>query len=79
MKAISLKLNEDLFSEVDTIIKEIHIPRNSYINKALMYYNRAIKRKLLKAQYHKESSIVSEHSLEINREFQEIEDEILGI
>lgn len=78
-KAISLKLNETVFNEAEGILKKIHIPRNAYINQALKYYNQAIKRKLLKKQYLKESALVSKHSLEINREFQEIEDEILGL
>ena len=78
-KAISLKLNDAVFNEAETILKKIHIPRNFYINEALKYYNRAIKRKLIREQYLKESVLVSKHSLEINREFQDIDDEILGL
>jgi len=78
-KAISLKVNDRLFKEAEDLIHKTHVPRNSYINDAIKYYNRLVKRKLLKVLYKKESSLVGAHSLEINKEFQEIEDEILGL
>lgn len=78
-KAISLKLNDGVFQEAESIVKSMHIPRNSYINQAIKYYNYLIKRKMLKKQYIKESAITAKHSLEVNRELQEIDDEILGL
>lgn len=78
-KAISLKLNDSVFQEAENIVKSMHIPRNSYINQAIKYYNYLIKRKMLKRQYIKESAIVGKHSLKINEEFQGIDDEILGL
>lgn len=78
-KAISLKINDKLFREAENLIHKTHVPRNSYINEAIKYYNRLVKRKLLKLLYRKESSLVGAHSLAINKDFQEIEDEILGL
>ena len=78
-KAISLKLNESTFQEAENIVKSMHIPRNSYINQAIKHYNYLIKRKMLKRQYIKESAIAGKRSLAINEEFQEIDDEILGL
>jgi len=62
-KAISLKLNENIFQEAENI----------------KHYNYLIKRKMLKRQYIKESALAGKHSLKINEEFQEINDEILGL
>lgn len=31
-KAISLKLNDGVFREAESIVRSMHIPRNSYIN-----------------------------------------------
>ena len=31
-KALSLKLKDDIFNDVEKITKEIHKPRNTYIN-----------------------------------------------
>ncbi len=78
-KAVPLKVNDQVFDETQEILKKIHVSRNSYVNEAIKCYNRVMKRKLLKKQYAKESALVSKHSLEINKEFQEIEDEILGL
>jgi len=76
-KVLSLKLKEDVFSDVEQITKKIKIPRNSYINKALVFYNKFNERKLLKKQLLKESTLVKENSLEILHEFDEIEDSII--
>lgn len=78
-KAISLKINDSLFEEAEDLIHKTKVHRNSYINEAIRYYNRVIKRKLLKRLYQKESSLLSAQSLEINQEFQGIEDEIPGL
>ena len=75
-KTLSLKLKDDVFSETENIIENIHKPRNAYINDALAFYNKFIKRKLLKDRLKKESRLVSESSLEVLRELELIEDEI---
>ncbi len=72
-KAISLRLDDNIFTETQNILKKIQVSRNSYVNDAIKYYNRAMKRKLLEEQYAWESTMVSKHSLEINKEFQEID------
>lgn len=64
-----------IFKETEEITHKTHTPRNSYINEAIKFYNRLIKRKLLKKRYQKESALVAGYSLEINREFQDIENE----
>jgi hypothetical protein len=75
-KILSLKVKDDIFAETENIIGSIHKPRNAYINEALSFYNKFIKRRLLKEQLKKESRMISESSLEALRELELIEDEI---
>jgi len=78
-KTISLKIQENLFTETETLVHKINIKRNPYINQALKYYNRLIKRRLLREQYQNESALVKGESLAVNHEFEQMEDDILGI
>ena len=75
-KMLSLKLKDDVYAETEAIIESIHEPRNAYINEALSYYNKFIKRRLLKKQLTKESRMVSASSIEALRELELIEDEM---
>ena len=74
MKVLSLKLREEIFKEVEKVIKKIRISRNAYINQALSYYNAVNRRKLLKNQLARESGAARASSLEILREFEQLED-----
>ena len=74
-KALSLKLKEDVFKDVERITRKIKIPRNTYINKALEFYNSFNKRKLLKTQLLKESKLVKENSIHVLNELDQIEDD----
>lgn len=75
-KTLSLKLKDDVFSETEDIIERIHKPRNAYINEAISFYNKFIRRKLLKDRLIKESHLVSDTSLKVLYELELIEDEI---
>ena len=76
MKVLSLKLREDVFQEVENVVHKIHVPRNAYINDALMFYSKLYKRKLIRKQLEKESRAVRGTSLEILHEFEKLEDEL---
>ena len=76
-KALSLKLKEDVFKDVERITRKIKMPRNTYINKALEFFNRFNQRKLLKTQLLKESELVQKNSITVLNEFEQIEDEII--
>ena len=75
MKVLSLKLREDVFSEVERVVKKIRIPRNAYINQALLFYNKLNKRKLLRKQLEKESQAVQAVSLEVLAEMEKLKDD----
>ena len=76
MKALSLKLKENIFEEVEKVVRVIHVPRNAYINDALAFYNKLYKRKLLKEKLTKESEMVRDNSLEILNEFEKLQDNL---
>jgi len=75
-KTLSLKMRDDVFSETEEVIGTIHTSRNAYINDALSFYNKFIKRNLVKKQLKKESGAVLESSLEALRELELIEDRL---
>ena len=72
MKALSLKLKEGIFVEVEKIIHELHKPRNTYINEALAFYNKMAQRKLIKKRLHVESKEAAIDSLAILEEFEKM-------
>ncbi|MDD3333708.1 MAG: hypothetical protein PHT65_11265 [Proteiniphilum sp.] len=74
-KALSLKLQDDIFTETETIIEKINIARNAYINQALHFFNRLNKRRILKNKLKSESKLVSDESLLILKEFEKFEED----
>lgn len=72
MKTISLKLDDEIFLEVEKITRTIKVSRNKYINEAVSMYNRVNKKRLLKTQLEKESVLTSRDSMEVLREFERL-------
>jgi hypothetical protein len=75
MKTLSLKLDDDIFSETDVMASKLKIARNRYINEALNIYNMVNKRRLLKKQLVKESKLVKKDSMVILAEFEKLMDD----
>ncbi len=73
MKAVPLKLDDALFREVEELSKALQTPRNRYINKALEYYNRMMKREILARQLAEESVLCREESMKVLGEFEQLE------
>lgn len=70
MKSILLKLDDKLFKETEKQVKELKISRNSYIKEALEKYNNLVEKKQTEMQLAKESLLVREESMRINKEFE---------
>lgn len=70
MKTISLKLDDEIFYEVEEITRALKVSRNRYINEAVSIYNQVHKRRLLKTQLEKESALTSKDSMGILNEFE---------
>jgi len=75
MKILSLKLDDDIFKETETVISRIKKSRNRYINEAVDFYNKINKRNFIARKLTKESKLVSSESLNILSEFEKLQDE----
>ena len=76
MKVLSLKLREDVFDETESVVRKIRMPRNAYINEALLFFNKLNKRKLLRKKLAKESQAVQNVSLEVLQEMEKLADDL---
>lgn len=75
MKTLSLKLEEEIFIEMEDILEKKDLPRNRYINQAVEYYNRLNRRMIIKKQLLLESHLVAEDSLIVLSEFEKTDEE----
>ena len=75
MKLLSLKLDEEIFLEMESILEQKDQPRNRYINDAVQHFNRLNKRNILLRQLAAESRLVAEESMNVLSEFESLEDE----
>ncbi len=73
MKNVSLKIDDSIFRETEKILSRLKTSRNRYINEAIAYYNRLQKRLFLEKKLKKESGIVKKDSMNVLREFEEID------
>jgi len=73
-KLLSVKLQDTIFEETESILKDVSKTRNSYINEAVDFYNRLHQRSQLRKILQKESSLVATSSLEVLREFEALDD-----
>jgi len=74
-KLLSLKLKDKVFLETEEILRKNQKPRNAYFNDAIDLYNKLWKRKILKKTLIDESSLVTDESLKVLEEFEQLEDE----
>jgi len=70
MKSVLLKLDDKLFAETEKQVKELKISRNGYIKEALEKYNKLVEKKQIEAQLAKDSFLVREESMRVNKDFE---------
>jgi tetrahydrodipicolinate N-succinyltransferase len=75
MKNISLRIDDEIFEDTEKMITQLHKARNRYINEALEFYNQYQKRALLAKKLKSESELVRENSMEMVKEFDQLEDD----
>jgi len=73
MKTVLLKLDDSIFVETENILSRIKRPRNRYINEAVEFYNKFQKRQILEKRLRIESALVMEESMNVLKEFEEVE------
>jgi len=74
MKTLSLKLDDTVYEETEQLLEKIKKPRNRYINEAIQYYNRIQKRKITANKLILESKLVSEESMNVLKEFENLDE-----
>jgi metal-responsive CopG/Arc/MetJ family transcriptional regulator len=74
MKTLSLKLDNIIFEETEELLDKIKKSRNRYINEAIQHYNQIQKKKLIEQLLIMESKLVSDESMKILNEFENLED-----
>jgi len=74
MSAVSIRLSDDLLSQVDRLARELHIPRTEYIRRALADFNQEIEDQKNRKRLMRASMKVRENSMTVNAEFDEVED-----
>jgi len=70
MKSILLKIDDELFADLEEVCKEIKTSKTSFIKKAIIAYQKKIEEINLSKQFAKESMMVREESMKINKEFE---------
>lgn len=75
MKNLSLKMDENVFTETEKILSKINKNRNRYINEAVEFYNLLQKRRIISKQLQKESRLVQGESMKVLAEFEKLTDE----
>ncbi|HUO57646.1 MAG TPA: hypothetical protein VMV05_05665 [bacterium] len=73
-KVLSLKIKGEIFEDVESITKVLHMPRNAYINEALNFYNEFNRRKGLRKKLMKESLLTRKNSMDILGEMERLEE-----
>lgn len=73
-KALSLKLEDRIFNETESVIQKMRVPRNAYINRALDFYNRCQKRLLNKKRLKKDVALLKSDTKKWSEELALLED-----
>jgi predicted transcriptional regulator len=74
MKTLSLKLDDNIYEETEKLLQKIDQPRNRYINEVIQYYNTLKKQELISKQLAFESHLVSQDSLSVLNEFEQLDE-----
>ena len=69
-KAISLKIEDQIFDKTEELISGLKISRNKYINDSLENYNRMKKMEKVNALLVKASILVRDNSIEVMQDFE---------
>lgn len=75
MKTLSLKLDDNIYEEVEALTAHLKQARNRYINEAVHIYNLYNKRKLLKKKLTKESALTTADAMEVLSELEMLLDD----
>jgi metal-responsive CopG/Arc/MetJ family transcriptional regulator len=78
MKVLSLKLKDDVFEELESVMQRVSVSRNAYINEAIRFYNKMHRKQIIRKQIRYASKLVGEQSLKMAQELEGIDNHLLG-
>jgi hypothetical protein len=73
MKTIAVNIKESVFKESEKLSAGLKKSTEKYINEAIQYYNLHQNRKVLKNKLKEESYLMKEDSLNVLKDFEEID------
>ena len=73
MTTISIRIQDDVLSEVDKIAKELNVSRTEYLRRAILAMNRKVSEDKRRTRIMKLSNRVRKESMRVNAEFSEVE------
>ncbi|MDT0676306.1 hypothetical protein [Autumnicola musiva] len=73
MKKNSIEIDENIYSETEELLDGLQKSRNQYFIEAIQFYNKIQNRKLLEKKLQKESYLVREDSMNVLKDFEEID------
>jgi predicted transcriptional regulator len=73
MTTISIRLPDEILSEVDKIAKDLNVPRTAYLRQAILSMNSKVKEDRRRARIMEVSRRVRNESMRVNAEFSEVE------
>ncbi len=73
MKTVSLKIDNSIYDDLNSILGNFKLSRNRYINDAIRHYNSIQKEKILDIELARESNLVSAESVKVLNEFSKLD------
>ena len=77
MKALSLKLDDGIFLETERLLSEIKMPRNSYFNEAVDFYNKYYERQLLAKRLEFDIELAGQDSADMATSLENLDPELI--
>ena len=72
--SLSLRIEEEVLREVDDAARELHVPREAFLDQAIRNYLARMSQRRLRARLRKESELTAAESLRVLKEFEAIAD-----
>ena len=73
MSLVSIRLDDNLFREMKTRARVLHLSQTDYIRRAIIFMNKEIEKKERRERLKKASMLVRKESIRVNAEFSDIE------
>ena len=73
MSLVTIRISEELINKTSKIARSLKVSRNEYIKKSILSMNENIYQQELESQLTYSSKLVRKNSMQVNKDFDEIE------